>query len=104
MTIRPVAIQKAARIGSRDGCQRTSNRRSALIGHRAGSHVRGGLSDSVTLGSASADSVFRRQRGCRPRCRRLLLADRAVDRLAQEVGVAGVASGFLDEVQQNPAE
>jgi hypothetical protein len=34
----------------------------------------------------------------------LLLADRAVDRLAEEVGVAGVASGFLDEVQQNPAE
>jgi len=34
----------------------------------------------------------------------LLLADRAVDRLAEEVGVAGVASGFLDEMPQNPAE
>ena len=94
--------QKSAR--SCDGCQRTPNRRSALIGQRARSLVRGGLSDSATLGSASADAAFRRQRGCGPRSGRLLLADRAVDRLAEEVGVAGVASGFLDEVQQNPAE
>jgi DNA-binding transcriptional MerR regulator len=33
-----------------------------------------------------------------------LLADRAVDRLAEEVGVPGVTSGLLDEVQQDPAE
>ena len=93
--------QKSAR--SCDGCQRTPNRRSALIGQRARSLVRGGLSDSAMLGSASADAAFRRQRDA-ALGQVLLLADRAVDRLAEEVGVAGVASGFLDEVQQNPAE
>jgi hypothetical protein len=35
-------------------------RRYAFIGHRARSLVRGGLSDSATLGSASADAAFRR--------------------------------------------
>jgi hypothetical protein len=33
-----------------------------------------------------------------------LLADCAVDRLAEEVGVAGVACCLLDEVQEHPAQ
>ena len=33
-----------------------------------------------------------------------LFTDRAVDRFAEEVCVAGVAGGLLDEVQQHPPE
>src|SRR5450631_1714680 len=33
-----------------------------------------------------------------------LLADGSVDRFAKEVSVAGMAGGFLDEVQQHPPE
>ena len=33
-----------------------------------------------------------------------LLADCAIDRLTEEVGVAGVAGRLLDQVQKHPAE
>lgn len=63
-------------------------------------------------GQARSNNRARQDRDCEcPKADRLLgrlpvwlLADCAVDRLPEEVGVAGVASRLLDQVQKNPAE